>query len=402
MNIFSKFYCRTYQMIFKVFLPFLPYREPVVLNNESDIFETLKKENLSKIMLVTDENIRALGLTASIESKLKNFVELTVYDKVQINPTTNNVEDAVKEYEINGCEGIIAFGGGSVIDCAKAIGACVVSPHKSILDMKGLLKINKKTPVMIAVPTTAGTGSEATLAAVITDSETKIKFTINDFDLIPDYALLDPKLTVGLPPEFTATTGMDALTHAVEAFIGKTTTKTTRKYALEAIKLIFENLEKAYTNGEDLEARENMLKASFMAGLAFSKSYVGYVHAIAHSLGGKYNIPHALANSILLPCLLRFYGKSVYKKLWKIGKYAGLFDKQESYENGARKVIEKIERMNKAMKIQVSFDCIEDKDIPSMAKTAAEEANPLYPVPKLFSAKELEKVYHIVKGDRNK
>lgn len=169
------------------------------------------------------------------------------------------------------------------MDCAKAVAVCAAKPGKSLEKMKGILKVHTKLPLIIAIPTTAGTGSETTLAAVITDAETRHKYAINDFPLIPRYAVLDPKVTLSLPPHITATTGMDALTHAVEAFIGNSTTYGTRKDALMAVRLIFENLDTAYADGNNIEARRNMLKASFYAGCAFTKSYVGYVHAVAHS-----------------------------------------------------------------------------------------------------------------------
>ena len=303
----------------------------------------------------------------------------------------------MKIYEQNECDGIVAIGGGSVLDCAKAIGACVVCKSKTIKDMKGLLRINKRTPTLIAIPTTAGTGSEATLSAVISDSENGTKFVINDFDLIPEYALLDEKLTISLPKTITATSGMDALTHAIEAYIGRSTTKLTRECSLNAIKLIFENLEKAYRNGNNLESRKNLLTASYLAGVSFSRSYVGYVHAISHSLGIKYGVAHDHSNAVILPVLLRFYGKKIYKKLWKIAVYCGLIDRNMLYEDGAKAVIEKIEKMNTNLKVKSNLTCIKENDIPKLAKIAAKEANPLYPVPVLYSAKNLEKVYHILK-----
>jgi len=283
------------------------------------------------------------------------------------------------------------------MDCAKAVGARLACPNKTLNDLKGLLKINHKLPLLIAIPTTAGTGSETTVTAVITDSETRHKYTINDFDLIPHYALLDAKLTLGLPKHITAMTGMDALTHAIEAYIGRSTTASTRRHALTAIKLIFENLETAYNDGGNLQARKRMLKASYKAGLAFTKSYVGYIHAVAHTLGGKYNIPHGLANAVIMPYVLRMYGKSVYHKLWKIGVFTDLFDKDTPKEMGAKIVIKKIEEMNKNMAIPAKIDEIIESDIEEMAKLASKEANPLYPVPKLMTSKELRNIYYLIK-----
>jgi len=398
MNIFKRIYCRTYQGVFKILLPVLPYRQPKILKNNDEVSLILKENKISRVLLVTDKGIRGLGLTKSLEEDLnKNNIQFFIFDETVPNPTTKNVADALELYKCTDAQAIIAFGGGSVMDCAKATGACVAKPKKSLSKMKGVLKVRKTLPLLIAVPTTAGTGSETTLAAVITDSETRHKYAINDFSLIPKYALLDAKLTVGLPKHITSTSGMDALTHAIEAYIGRSTTKQTRNCALMAVKTIFENILEVYNNGENLKARENMLLASYNAGLAFTKSYVGYVHAVAHSLGGKYNIAHGLANAIILPYILKKFGKKIYKKLWEMGVYSDLFDKSQSYEEGAKIFIEKIEELNRQMNIQDNIPQIQEKDISELAKMAEHEANPLYPVPVLFTAKELEKVYFDLK-----
>ena len=399
MNIFKKFYCRTYQGVFRMMLPILPYRQPKPLANCQDIVYTLQDHKIASVLLVTDKSIRGLGLTQELEGAIKeNKIAITVFDKTVPNPTTENVDEALKLYKENGCQAIIAFGGGSAMDCAKATGARVARPKKTLGQMKGVLKVGKPIPLLIAVPTTAGTGSETTLAAVITDSETRHKYAINDFPLIPKYAALIPELTLGLPPKLTATTGMDALTHAIEAYIGRSTKKKKRKRALQATKAIFENIEIAYRDGKNLKARRNMLNASYSAGLAFTISYVGYVHAIAHSLGGKYNIPHGLANAIILPYVLKKYGSKVNKKLWKMGVYAGLFDQNTAYEKGAKLFIEKIEKLNKSMNIGTQISEIQEEDIPELAKTAEKEGNPLYPVPVLWTAKDLEEIYREVKN----
>ncbi|MBR2467501.1 MAG: iron-containing alcohol dehydrogenase [Clostridia bacterium] len=398
MNIFKKFYCRTYQTAFRIMLPLLPYREPKLLDNNGEVCAVLREKNIDNILLVTDKGVFDLGLTNSLQEELtKNNVKVTIYSGTVANPTTDNVAEALTLYKENNCQGIISFGGGSAMDCAKAVGARLARPNKTLKQMKGVLKVGKKTPLLIAVPTTAGTGSETTLAAVITDSETRHKYAINDFPLIPDYALLDPYLTVGLPKSLTATTGMDALTHAVEAYIGRSTTKQTRKCALFAVKTIFENILEVYNNGANVEARKNMLVASYNAGLAFTKSYVGYVHAVAHSLGGKYNVAHGLANAIILPHILRKFGKSIHKKLWKMAVYAGICTADTSVEDGAKVFIEKIDSLNKEMNIPTGLDCIQEEDIPQLAQTAAHEGNPLYPVPVIFTAKELEDVYKQIK-----
>ncbi len=398
MNIFKRFYCRGFQGVLKMSIPFLPYKKPKMLKTDEDVIDVLIENNKKNVLLVTGSTVRGLGLTKSLEMAIENAgINVWVYDKTVQNPTTANVEDALEIYKANDCDCIIAFGGGSPLDCAKAVGARVVCPNKPVNKMKGVMKITKKLPLFVAIPTTAGTGSETTIAAVITDSETRHKFVISSFPLIPHYALLNAKLTIGLPQNTTAATGMDALTHAVEAFVGKSTTKSTRKYALSAVKTIFENLPKVYEDGSNLKARENMLIASFEAGLAFTKSYVGYVHSIAHAVGGKYNVPHGLANAIILPYVLKAYGKKIHKKLWKLGVYSGLFDSSISYDEGANLFIEKIEELNKNMGIASGLPHIEADDIAELAATAEKEANPLYPVPVLFDAKMLEKIIHEIK-----
>lgn len=399
MNFFKKLYCRTFQVVFRIAIPILPYREPKILKNNSELTKVLLDNAVKNVLLVTDAGLTKLGLYTELVKEIKSAqINVVIYDKTVANPTTKNVDEALSLYKNNNCNAIIAFGGGSPMDCAKATGARVARPNKPLSKMKGILKVNKRIPLLVAVPTTAGTGSETTLAAVITDSETRHKYAINDFPLIPRYAMLDPNLTVGLPPFVTATTGMDALTHAIEAYIGRSTTKKTRADALKATKLVFENLYTAYTDGKNIKARENMLIAAYHAGLAFTKSYVGYVHAVAHSLGGKYNVAHGLANAIILPYVLKMYGRKIYKKLWQMGVYARLFDKSTSYEVGAKIFIEKIEDLNKSMNIGTRIDEIQKEDIPTLARTAEKEANPLYPVPVLYTAKQLEKIYYEVKN----
>ena len=243
---------------------------------------------------------------------------MSIFDDTVANPTVANVEAARRLYLDTGCRAIIAFGGGSSMDCAKACGARIARPNKPLAKMEGLLHVMRPLPLLIAVPTTAGTGSETTLAAVITDGESHHKYPINDFALIPPYALLDPEVTVGLPPQLTATTGMDAMTHAVEAYIGGSTTRGTRQAAVEAVRLILESLPVAYASGGDRTARAHMLRAAYLAGTAFTKSYVGYVHAVAHSLGGQYGIAHGLANAVLLPEVLEAYGPAAHKRLGRL------------------------------------------------------------------------------------
>ena len=401
MNPIFQAYCRIYQNIFRLAIPFLPYRKPALLHHADSVVPLLEQKGISRVLLVTDANIRKAGITYPLEESLARAgIRCTVYDKTAANPTTDLVEAAREKYLLENCQAIIGFGGGSSIDCAKAVGARIARPRKSLAKMKGILQVMRKLPLLIAVPTTAGTGSETTLAAVITDSHTRHKYPINDFPLIPAYAVLDPEVTRGLPPFVTATTGLDALTHAVEAFIGNSTTEDTRHDALTAVKLVFGNLKRAYDNGNDMEARRNMLQAAYFAGSAFTKSYVGYVHAVAHSLGGRYNTPHGLANAALLPHVLRAYGKAAWKKLHILGMAAGVSTPHDTHQAGAEKFIRAVERLMEELQIPKTIRGIRGRDIPMLAKYAAKEANPLYPVPKLMTARQLEKFYWLIKEEK--
>ena len=397
MNTLRKIYCRAFQKAFHIAIPFLPYRKPKIAGSVKELPEIIMRHKCTHVLIITDGGIMKLGLTRRLEKALKEAgIPYTIYDKTVANPTTVNVRAALELYHKEGCDAIIGFGGGSSMDCAKAVGACAVKPNQSLAQMKGILKVHKKLPLLMAVPTTAGTGSETTLAAVITDADTRYKYAINDFPLIPRYAVLDPKVTLSLPPFITATTGMDALTHAVEAYIGNSTTIDTRRDALKAVKLIFENIDIAYEHGDNIQARRNMLHASFYAGCAFTKSYVGYVHAVAHSLGGQYNVPHGLANAILLPLVLREYGSCINKKLHRLAIAAGLADKNTPDHEAAELFIWAIEEMKERFGIVNIVKEIQETDIPKLAHYADKEANPLYPVPKLMDASELEKFYYIL------
>ncbi len=397
MNIFKKAYYRTFQTVFKIALPFLPYRKPKIIDSVKGIPDVLIKKNCNSVLIITDAGIMKLGLMERLENALsKADIPYYIYDKTVANPTTANVEEALEIYNANNCEALIGFGGGSSMDCAKAVGIRVAKPKKTLAQVKGILKVHAKLPLLIAIPTTAGTGSETTLAAVITDAETRHKYAINDFPLIPRYAVLDPKVTLSLPPSLTATTGMDALTHAVEAYIGNSTTYGTRKDATMAVELIFSNLDTAYNTGSDITARKNMLKASFYAGCAFTKSYVGYIHAVAHSLGGEYNVPHGFANAVLMPYVLESYGEAIYKKLHKLAIAAGIADKETPDDVAATAFIQAIKDMNERYNIGTTIKGINEEDISKLAKYAAKEANPLYPVPVLMTAKELEQFYYAV------
>ena len=391
----KKAFFRAYQSVFKIAMFAFDWSEPETLEGPGAIRklpEFIKSKGVKKVLIVTDKGLMGIHLLDSLfEEMTKAGVEYVVYDGTEPNPSIENIEDARQLYVDNACEGLIAFGGGSPMDCAKAAGARVANPRIPVKKMRGVLKLVHKLPPLFAVPTTAGTGSEVTLAAVVSDRKTHEKNAINDPRLRPKYAVLDPELTTGLPPHITSTTGMDALTHAVEAYIGRSNVKSTEMYAEKATKMIFESLETAYNDGKNVEARETMLKASYYAGMAFTRAYVGYVHAIAHNLGGFYGIPHGLANAVILPYVLEYYGESAHARLAKLAVIAGVKTDGSDKEK-AEAFIEAIKTMNKNMNIQDKFDCIKEEDIPTIVKRALKEGNPLYPVPKIMDEADCEAV----------
>lgn len=381
-------YYRTFQGVFGVGEKFMPWRKPELVTGAGSIREIprlLAEAGVKKVLLVTGPNIvKTIGkrIMAILDAA---GVSYAVFSEVEANPSVTTAERIYERYRDNGCDGFIALGGGSPMDAAKAAAAKSVRPEKKITQLAGLLKVGRPLPPIIAIPTTSGTGSETTVAAVITDRETNHKCAIMDLNLIPHYAILDPELTVGLPPRTTATTGMDALTHAVEAYLCWTyNTRESIRDAEEAVQSIFVNLEKVYAHPDDLNGRQEMMIAAFKAGFAFTRSSVGNVHAIAHTLGGLYNTPHGLANAVILPIVLEDYGEAVYPKLARLAEIAKV-KTCGTTEEKAKEFIAEIRAMNKRMGIPEGLDVIKDKDIPQMVKWALAEANPVYPVPVVYT-----------------
>ena len=355
-----------------------------------------KAKGIGRVLVVTDQGLVKAGIAAMLEDKLTSAgIQYRVYADTVPNPTVANVEEARALYVESQSQAIIALGGGSAMDCAKAAACRVARPRTSLKWMAGVLKVWVRLPLLV-------TGSETTLAAVITDAEKHHKYAIMDFPLIPPVAVHDYRLTVGLPPHITSTTGMDALVHAVEAYIGRSTTAYTRKMAIEAVRLISTNLLDAYRDGSNVKARQNMLRAAFCAGNAFSISYVGYVHCVAHSLGGQYGVPHGLANAVLLPIVLRAYGDAVYPKLASLARESGLteslgLEAKATDEAVAKAFISWVEDMNRSMDIPSRLPGIKTEDIHTMVSYALAEGNPLYPVPVIFGRKEMTELYLAVK-----
>ncbi len=387
MDSLIKAYYRAFQAVFNVGAHFLYWRKPIVKAGAGSIRgipELLKQSSSKRPLIITGPHIRVSLVPALLEIFNQTGIPYEIFSEVEGNPSIKTCEKIRDAYISKNCDSIIAIGGGSPMDAAKAAAARIVRPKRSIKQLSGLLKVRKKIPTFIAVPTTAGTGSETTIAAVITDQDTHHKAGIMDLCLVPKYAILDSELTVALPPQTTAATGMDALTHAIEAYICWTyNTKESLRDAEEAVVAIFKYLEKAYSDGSDITARGEMLIASFKAGFAFTRAGVGNVHAIAHTLGGIYNTPHGLANAVILPIVLEDYGKAVYPKLARLAELSDL--PGNSAKEKSERFIAEIRAMNSRMNIPSGFDFIKDADIDQMITWALAEANPLYPVPVIYN-----------------
>lgn len=402
MKALFKGYCRLYQKVMWLAMWLLPWNQTKGQYSGQGAIEkaaeAMSKKGHRKALLVTDDGLFKLGMADTIAKAFEaQYIAVEIYHDVVPNPTVENVENGLKQYKDNSCDMLIALGGGSAMDCCKAIGARIARPNKPVAKMKGVLKVIKKLPDLLAIPTTSGTGSEATVAAVISNHATNEKYAINDTTLIPRYVVFDPALTVGLPKHITSTTGMDALTHAVEGYIGGSNTRKTKKDSIDAVQIINKYLKTAYDDGKNLEARNQMQHAAYLAGRAFTRSYVGYVHAVAHTLGGFYGVPHGLANAVVLPYVLKAYGAAAYKKLAKLADCISLGGAND--EEKAKRFIDWIEDMNASMNIPTKITdkngnhIIKKEDMPEMIKHALREANPLYPCPVVWGSDDLEKIY---------
>ncbi len=385
---------RTVHYTTKVIYPILKTPEPELYTGAGSLGqlpELIKNQGVERVLIVTDKGLTSIGLLDGLYSALESDdIHYSIFDGVQPNPSIQNIEEGLKVYQENNCDGIIAFGGGSPMDCAKIIGARASNPKKPALKMRGKFRVWHRPPPMFAVPTTAGTGSETTVAAVITNPENHEKFVVVDLKLVPPIAVLDPELMVGLPPHITSTTGMDALTHAVEAYISIHARKSTNTDAEKAVKIIMTTLEDVYKDGSDMEKRNQLAIASYHAGLAFTRAYVGYVHAIAHNFGGLYGVPHGLANAIILPYVLEFSLPNIESRLAKLAVISGIGPEGDPAPTLARKFIERIKDMNRNMDIPTQVKELQEKDIPLISKRALSEASLDYPVPRLMSKEDCE------------
>lgn len=363
----------------------------------AQVTKLLADRNVDSVLIVTTEGFVRRHTIEPLVAQMRQYgIAPVVFSDVKPDPDIECIVRAADKYRHNGCRAIVALGGGSVIDCAKVVGALVVNPKRDVHALMGTMRVRAKTPFLVAIPTTAGTGSEVTAAAVVTDPEQRRKFVISDLALIPDVAVLDPELLVGLSPEMTAYTGMDALTHAVEAYTNRFGSAAARRYAKQAVALIFEYLKPSYDDGANLEYREKMLVASYYAGIAFTNAMVGYVHALAHGIGGRYHVQHGLANAVLLPIVMQEYGTAAEPRLAELAEVAGISD--GSPHERAQCFIQRIRELNAQVGIPSTLQEIRAADIAELAFAAEEEGNPAYPVPVAWQDYMFKKVLLIAAG----
>ncbi len=372
---------------------YIPIPQPTLMvgpGSSARMGEVIAGFGHSKVLIVTDGVISKLGLLSSIQDALHaGGTKTVVFDKITPDAPIPLIEEGIEFCREHDCDAIVAFGGGSSMDSAKAI-AISMTNRKSLRNLAGYFKGRNAPLPIYAVPTTAGTGSEVTVAAVIADPVKHDKVVIIDPRLVPKMAALDASLMTGLPPHITAATGIDALTHAIEAYVGNWATPYTNGMALAAVGLIFGNLRTCYSKGTDLAAREKMSLASTYAGLAFTRANVGYVHAIAHQFGGKYHTPHGLANAIMLPHVLRYSSSAITKQLAQLAVRAQLGLESERDDKLAEKFLDAIDQLNRDLGIPLYLDKLQEADIPALAKAACHEAHTGYPVPKYMTQKQCE------------
>ncbi|MFK8050360.1 MAG: iron-containing alcohol dehydrogenase [Halioglobus sp.] len=368
-------------------------------DSNKQLCKTISQFGVKNILIVTDKPLVELGVVASTLDALSEYgVQTQVYDGVLPDPTRKVVNEGIAMLRANSCDSVLAFGGGSSIDAAKVIALAGANNYEA-KDCEGVGKAKLPALPFFAIPTTAGTGSEATFIAVISDDETHQKGAVIDPSIIPKAAALDPIIMQGLPPHITAATGMDALTHAIESYIGIWETDETNYYGLASSKLVFDNLAKACSNGEDLAAREAMALASFYGGMAITNALVGYVHAISHNLGARYSIPHGLGNAMVLPHVLEKLKAVSAKKMAEIAVNAQLGEKGESDSALAQKLIDKVWALNAEIGIPKTTDVIKEEDIESLVDAALKEGS-TYPTPRFFEREECREILQSLRASQ--
>lgn len=386
---------RLYMFGLKIAAKVLPITKPTLFIGRDalkQLCHSVSIMGVNKVLIVTDAGIVKLGFAKKLAFEFERVgVQCAIYSDVLPDPTYDQVDAGLVIYREQQCQGVVAIGGGSPIDCAKVIAACATN-NKPVRRLVGLLKVWKSPAPLFVIPTTAGTGSEVTVAAVVSDPVSHQKTPVMDPKLVPIAAALDPSLMLALPASITAQTGMDALTHAIEAYISSNATAETDRYALAAINLIDENLEKAVRFGQNATARQNMALASYYAGLAFTKASLGYVHAIAHTLGAKYGTPHGLANAVVLPHVLEFSKCKAESRLAALASTLNLTNAYAPDRDKAQALIDYVRALQTKLDLPTHFDNIRQEHVSELAKQSLHEARWNYPVPRYMQLEECEQL----------
>lgn len=386
------FYLARQKLVGKMMLK--PQPKPLLFTGEgaaSKLCQTISQFGIKKILIVTDKPLRELGVIDPTLAALSAVgVESAIYDGVEPDPTVSVVNNGLAAFREHQCDAVLAFGGGSSIDAAKVV-ALAAGNNCQAQDCLGMGKGKNPAVPFFAIPTTSGTGSEATFIAVISDDQTHAKGAVIGPAIIPMAAALDASVLLGLPPHITAATGMDALTHAIESYIGRWETPETNFYGLAATKLIFENLPTACSNGQDTAAREAMALASFYGGLAITNALVGYVHAVSHNLGAKYGVPHGLGNALVLPHVLELLAEVSEKKFAELAVHAGLGEAGESGAALTRKLIDRVWALNEEIGIPRTTDVIKAEDVDTLLDVMLAEGGS-YPCPRFLTRDEVRSI----------
>lgn len=391
MNPIRKTYCRAVQKSMYLAMRLMRFNVPTQHHSYRNVIQCFVERKLKNVLIISGRHVSKKEEVATLIRLFdEEGIHTELYTEITPDPTLECVESLYSFYEQKKCDGILAIGGGSVIDSSKALQCKILYPKKNPTKLKGVLKVRHKPPYLFVIPTTAGTGSEATACLVLTDEKKNDKFAISDPCLIPKDVLLDGNLLIGQSQESIAITSMDAFSHAIEAYLSLDRTKYVEECSLKAMKLIKENIIRIYQDIHDKKARDNMMLASFYAGVSFTRAYVGYVHALAHAIGGEYHLPHGYCIAILLPYVLRAYGTKAEERLSALSIELGIGNEGSSRKDNSDKVICFIERLNEELKIPSSFEGqIKEEDYEKLAIHASREANPLYPVIRELDEKEL-------------
>ncbi len=379
--------------VMKKIVPWIPQKTPLTYIGEGKLLDSvdyLQSHNLSKLLIVTDEILESLGLLDQLCHALEaSNISYKIFNQVTPDPTFITVEQIIKQIDTHQSDSVLAFGGGSVLDCVK-FASVAYTNNLTPSQQNGFLKLKKRGLPFIAVPTTCGTGSETTIVSVISDPDSHKKSPLFSNKMIPDVTILDPEVTAKLPLSIAAFTAIDALTHALEAYVSEFATEESNFYALAAIKLIYENLPKFKQNSGDVKARTHLLTASFYAGIAFTRAFVGYVHAFAHQIGGLYGVPHGQANAVLLPYVMEFYLPHCHKPFSEI--YDFIYTNNDLADNKPQKLVDSLFALIEQMDVSLSLEKFPLSGVKQVVEAGFKECHGFYAVPAYMSFDEAEAI----------